>query len=73
MSAQQTHDSSQPSGSNLNNLGVAQENIANRALEVQANFSTMCAIEYLKSTDVDPDMISRILRQNLNDEANSRR
>lgn len=37
------------------------QNVVNEAIEVQTSFSTICAFEYLKSHNVDPTVIERIL------------
>jgi len=37
-------------------------NIVNHALEVRENLGTMCAIEYLKSNNVDSAQIRRVLK-----------
>jgi len=35
--------------------------IVNRGIQVQSSFNTVCAIEYLKSHNVDPQVIERVL------------
>jgi hypothetical protein len=35
--------------------------IVNLGIAVQAAFSTLCALEYLKSYNIDPDLIERVL------------
>ena len=35
--------------------------IVNRGIVVQASFNTVCAIEYMKSHNVDPKVIERVL------------
>ncbi|MTW01404.1 hypothetical protein GM668_04805 [Duganella ginsengisoli] len=35
--------------------------IVNKGIAVQGCFSTLCAIEYLKSNNVRPDVIERVL------------
>jgi hypothetical protein len=35
--------------------------IVDRGLMVQSSFNTVCAIEYLKSHNVDPQVIERVL------------
>ncbi|MFM2088210.1 MAG: hypothetical protein RLZZ237_3079 [Pseudomonadota bacterium] len=37
--------------------------IVNMGIAVQAAFSTLCALEYLKSYNIDPDLIERVLLQ----------
>jgi hypothetical protein len=37
------------------------QNVVNEAIEVQTSFNTICAFEYLKSHDVDPTVIERVL------------
>ncbi|MYM87202.1 hypothetical protein GTP91_08395 [Rugamonas sp. FT82W] len=33
----------------------------NRGIQVQSSFNTVCAIEYMKSHNVDPRVIERVL------------
>jgi hypothetical protein len=35
--------------------------VVERGISVQASFNTVCAIEYLKSHNVDPEVIERVL------------
>ena len=35
--------------------------VVNRGILVQTNFNTVCAIEYMKSHNVDPQVIERVL------------
>ncbi|WP_229260047.1 hypothetical protein [Duganella aquatilis] len=35
--------------------------VVNRGILVQSSFNTVCAIEYLKSHNVDPKVIERVL------------
>ncbi|PHV06329.1 hypothetical protein CSQ96_15945 [Janthinobacterium sp. BJB412] len=35
--------------------------VVDRGISVQANFSSICAIEYLKSHNIDPEVIERVL------------
>ncbi len=35
--------------------------IVNLGIAVQAAFSTLCALEYLKSYNIEPDLIERVL------------
>lgn len=35
--------------------------IVNRGIQVQSSFNTVCAIEYLKSHNIDPKVIERVL------------
>lgn len=35
--------------------------VINRGVMVQASFNTVCAIEYLKSHNIDPQVIERVL------------
>ena len=37
--------------------------IVNMGIAVQAAFSTLCALEYLKSYNIDPELIERVLLQ----------
>ena len=36
-------------------------NIVNQGISVQTNLNTVCAIEYLKSRNIDPRVIERVL------------
>lgn len=40
---------------------LRQRDIVNHAISVQENSNTMSAIEYLKSQDIHPDVIERVL------------
>lgn len=40
---------------------LRQRDIVNHAISVQENSNTMSAIEYLKSRDIHPDVIARVL------------
>jgi hypothetical protein len=42
-------------------LDTACQTVVNQAIAVQSSFNTICAIEYLKSHDVDPAVIERVL------------
>ncbi|MYM73727.1 hypothetical protein GTP55_12225 [Duganella sp. FT109W] len=35
--------------------------VVNRGIVVQSSFNTVCAIEYMKSHNVDPKVIERVL------------
>lgn len=35
--------------------------VVNRGILVQSSFNTICAIEYMKSHNVDPQIIERVL------------
>ncbi|MBJ7312615.1 hypothetical protein ACFOLJ_21435 [Rugamonas sp. CCM 8940] len=35
--------------------------VVDRGIAVQASFSSICAIEYLKSHNIDPEVIKRVL------------
>ena len=35
--------------------------VVNRGIQVQSSFNTVCAIEYMKSHNVDPQVIERVL------------
>jgi hypothetical protein len=35
--------------------------VVDRGISVQTSFSTICAIEYMKSHNVDPEVIERVL------------
>lgn len=37
------------------------QNVVNEAIAVQTSFNTICAFEYLKSHNVDPTVIERVL------------
>ncbi len=45
----------------IDGLDVAQRSIVNQGLDIQAEFNTMCAFEYLKAHDIDADVIERVL------------
>ncbi|RSZ60539.1 hypothetical protein HF313_21350 [Massilia atriviolacea] len=40
---------------------LRQRDIVNHAISVQESSNTMAAIEYLKSRDIPPDVIARVL------------
>ncbi|WP_342113184.1 hypothetical protein [Pseudoduganella sp. OTU4001] len=42
---------------------VARSEIVDRGIEVQASFSTLCAVEYMKSHNIPPAIIQRVLLQ----------
>lgn len=42
-------------------LDQQQREVVDAGISVQQNFNTMCAIEYLKSHNVDADVIERVL------------
>lgn len=42
-------------------LDQQQRLVVDAGISVQENFNTMCAIEYLKSFNVDADVIERVL------------
>ncbi|XLZ71058.1 hypothetical protein ABT364_03575 [Massilia sp. SR12] len=44
-------------------VDLARSAIVERGIEVQASFSTLCAVEYLKSRDIAPQIIQRVLQQ----------
>ena len=48
---------------NTPRVDVARSEIVDRGIEVQASFSTLCAVEYLKSHNVPPNIIQRVLLQ----------
>lgn len=37
------------------------QHIVNQGISVQSSFNTICAIEYMKSHNVDPEVIERVL------------
>lgn len=43
-------------------LDASGYNIVNHALEVREHLGTMCAIEYLKSNNIDSERIKRVLK-----------
>ena len=43
-------------------LDVSQKKIVSHGLDVQAEFNTVCAVEYLKAHDIDGDVIQQVLR-----------
>ncbi len=57
--------SSAPDRFNFGGLDAAQKNIVNHGLDVQAEFNTVCAVEYLKSYDIDAEVIERVLLKDL--------
>ncbi|GEM_PF-814168 len=40
---------------------LQRRDIVDHAIRVQQSSNTVCAIEYLKSHDIDPDLIARVL------------
>ena len=42
-------------------LDQQQREVVDAGISVQQNFNTMCAIEYLKSHNVEADIIERVL------------
>lgn len=42
-------------------LDEARRNVVNQGIQVQSSFNTVCAIEYLKSHNVDARIIERVL------------
>jgi hypothetical protein len=57
----QTDGSSQTSASYLDVLDASKIDIVRRGLNVQAEFNTVCAFEYLKSYNIDSDVIQQVL------------
>ncbi|HEY0588105.1 MAG TPA: hypothetical protein VGD52_18360 [Pseudoduganella sp.] len=47
----------------LPRVDSARSEIVDRGIEVQASFSTLCAVEYLKSHNIAPHIIQRVLLQ----------
>lgn len=47
----------------LPRVDEARSEIVDRGIEVQASFSTLCAVEYLKSHNIAPQIIQRVLLQ----------
>lgn len=37
------------------------QHIVNQGISVQSSFNTVCAVEYMKSHNVDPEVIERVL------------
>ncbi len=58
---QKTHPQPQTFASYFESLDVAQQEIVARGLDVQAEFNTVCAVEYLKAHDIDGDVIHHVL------------
>ena len=52
---------SQTFASHYDALDVFQQKIVNQGLDVQAEFNTVCAVEYLKAHDIDGDVIRQVL------------
>jgi hypothetical protein len=42
-------------------VDVISSKIVDRGIKVQLGFGTLCALEYLKSHNVDPQVIERVL------------
>lgn len=38
-----------------------QHALVDQGISVQSSFNTVCAVEYMKAHDIDPDVISRVL------------
>jgi hypothetical protein len=47
----------------LPRVDLARSEIVDRGIEVQASFSTLCAVEYLKSHNIASHIIQRVLLQ----------
>jgi hypothetical protein len=47
----------------LPRVDSARSDIVDRGIEVQASFSTLCAVEYMKSHDIASHIIQRVLLQ----------
>jgi hypothetical protein len=47
----------------LPRVDSARSEIVERGIEVQGSFSTLCAVEYLKSHNIPPHIIQRVLLQ----------
>jgi len=47
----------------LPRVDAARTEIVDRGIEVQSSFSTLCAVEYLKSHNIAPHIIQRVLLQ----------
>lgn len=62
MGTRQSPESHQSSEQHHIDADLAGKNILNHALEVREQLGTMCAIEYLKSNNVDSERIFRMLR-----------
>lgn len=48
---------------NTPRVDLARSAIVDRGIEVQDSFSTLCAVEYMKSHNVPPQIIQRVLLQ----------
>jgi hypothetical protein len=59
--AQKYNPQPQTFASRFESLDVAQKEIITRGLDVQAEFNTVCAVEYLKAHDIDGDVIQHVL------------
>ncbi|MCE3261035.1 MAG: hypothetical protein K0R43_114 [Pseudoduganella sp.] len=44
-------------------VDLARSEIVDRGIEVQASFSTLCAVEYMKSHNISSAVIQRVLLQ----------
>jgi len=47
----------------LPRVDATRSEIVDRGIEVQASFSTLCAVEYLKSHNISSHIIQRVLLQ----------
>lgn len=47
----------------LPRVDLARSEVVDRGIEVQASFSTLCAVEYLKSHNISSAVIQRVLLQ----------
>ena len=47
----------------LPRVDAARSEIVERGIEVQASFSTLCAVEYMKSHNISSAIIQRVLLQ----------
>ena len=58
---QKSHSPSQTFASCFEALDIAQKEIVSQGLDVQAAFNSICAVEYLKSHNIDGDVIRHAL------------
>jgi hypothetical protein len=58
---QKTSPPSQTFASYFEALDVAKKEIITHGLVVQAEFNSVCAVEYLKAHNIDGDMIRQVL------------
>jgi hypothetical protein len=52
---------SEHGGSSQQRTDERSQQIVDRGISVQSSFNTICAVEYLKSHNVNPEVIERVL------------